>query len=215
MASEKQISKWSKEAEKLSKNPDYVQLYIQYRQEAKKADQRLVRLEKLAEEEHFKGVLEYAYKRAVRDVKSWGGDKRFNTAPPTTVTELRAKLTDIQDFLYNKPTSTKSGIVSMYKKRAETMTKRYGAQYGVDFSWQDIANFFERKGNEKADIKKASKTLIRAIALIKKSAIEEDLQEIKDEAERIEHIEASGVVKARAKKLLKNGLTYDELMGGN
>lgn len=215
MASEKQIAKWTKEAEKLNKNPDYIQLYIEYRQEAKKADQRLVRLEKLAEEEHFKGVLEYAYKRAIRDVQSWGGDKRFNTAPPTTVTELRAKLSDVTDFLYNKPTSTKSGIVNMYKKRAETMTKRYGAQYGVTFTWQDIENFFERKGNEKADMKKASKTVIRAIALLKKSITEPDLQEIKDDADRIEHIEASGVVKARAKKLLKNGLTYEDLMGGN
>lgn len=215
MASEKQILKWTQEAQKLSDNPKYVQLYIEYRQEAKKADQRLVRLEALAQEKHFKGVKEYAYKRAIRDIKSWGGDKRFNTAPPTTVTELEAKLIDIQDFLYNNPTSTKSGIVAMYKKRADTMTTRYGKQYGVEFTWQDIANFFERKGSEKADMKKASKTLVKALALIKKVATEDDLKEIKDTSEAIQHIDASGVVKARAKKLAKNGLNYENLMGGN
>lgn len=215
MATEKQILKWTQEAQKLSDNPKYVQLYIEYRQEAKKADQRLVRLEALSQEEHFKGVKEYAYKRAIRDVQSWGGDRRFNTAPPTTVTELEAKLSDIKDFLYNKPTSTKSGIVAMYKKRAKTMTDRYGKQYGIEFTWEDIANFFERKGSEKADMKKASKTLIRAIAVLKKTVTEDDLKSIKDEAERIQHVEASGVVKARAKKLLKNGLTYENLMGGN
>lgn len=214
MASEKQLNKWYNEAVKINDNPEYVQLYVEYKKKAKQADQRLVRLEALSHEEHFQGVLEFSYKRAIRDIQSWGGDKRFNTAPPTTVTQLEAKLKDIEHFIAS-PTSKKSSIVSIYKKRADTITKRYGAEYGVNFSWQDIANYYGSNENKRRDSQLGSKTEVRVLAVMKKLN-KDKLSDIEDVNEKIDRITGSDKIVAReTKKLLEMGYTYDKLMGGN
>lgn len=210
--SERQVELWEKEAAVINKNSDYITAYVIYKSKSRIADSRLLKLEALAWDKEFSGVLEYSYKRAVRDIKSWGGDKRFNTAPPTNLTQLQAKLSDIESFLA-KPTSTKSGIVKMYKKRADTMSKRYGENIGVEFTWQELANYFESKSYQKGDMAKGSKTMIRALATLKRAFTDKDLKDIKDLNERVDRIDTSGVVKARAKKLLEEGYTYVDLFG--
>ena len=167
MASEKQLSKWYNEAVKISDNPEYIQAYAEYRQKAKRADQQLVRLKALSHEKHFEGVLEFAYKGAIRDIGSWGGNRRFNTAPPIKLTELEAKISDIDKFL-SKTTSTKSKIIKFYKQRADTINKRYGKEFGVDFTWQELANYYENEKQRQNDVKLSSKTEVRALAVIKK-----------------------------------------------
>ena len=213
MASQKQIDTWTKQAQIINSNPDYVSLYVKYKQEAKAADQRLVRLEALQHDEHFHGVLEFSYKRAVRDIKSWGGDARFNTAPPRTVTELQAKISDIEHFL-KSPTSKKSSILNIYKKRADTINKKYAAEFGVKFSWEDIANYYESDMARKNDTSKGSKTLVRALAVLK-GITSDNLKDIEDVNEKIERVSSDKVVNQMAKDLLENGYTYDKLMGGS
>lgn len=216
MASEKQINKWYNEAVKINDNPEYVQAYVEYKQEAKKADQRLVRLEALSHEKHFEGVLEYAYKGAIRDIKSWGGDRRFNTAPPVKLTELQAKISDIKKFLYEKPTSTKSGVVAIYKKRADTINKRYAKEFGVEFTWEDIANYYEDKKSQREAIKLSSKTEVRALAVLKRMSIDKELSEIQDTKEKIQRVTGKDKILAKEVELLtKQGKDYNKLMGGN
>ena len=212
MATQKQIDKWMAEAQKINDNPDYIREYVRYRQLAKKADQRLVRLETLSYEEHFHGVLELAYKRAIRDIKTWGGDKRFNTAPPTTLTEIKAKIADIQGFI-EKPTSSKSQIRKIYSKMATTINNKYAREYGMTFTWQELANFYESDAAKRDDIKKASKTVVRALAVIKKMG-KEDLQNIKDVNERIERVSDDKVVNNMVKRLTDLGIDYDALKEG-
>lgn len=213
MASVKQQEKWAREGAKINDNPEYINAYIEYKQKAKQADQRLVRLEALAHEEHFKGVLEFAYKRAISDIKHWGGDKRFNTAPPATLTEIEAKIKDIEHFLRPDNTSTKSGILKIYKKRADTINSRYGKDFGVKFTWQDIANYYESETSKKLDKEYGSKTLIRALAVIK-GVSKEKIQEIKDINERVQRVSSDKVVNKVAERLLELGYDYNELMGG-
>lgn len=210
MATQKQISKWRMEAEKINKNPDYIDAYVEYREKAKKADQRLVRLEALRHEEHFHGVLSFSYKRAIRDITSWGGDKRFNIAPPTTVTQIRSKISDIDLFL-SKPTSKKSSILKIYKKKAQTINERYASKYGVEFTWEDIANYYESDTAKKNDSVKGSKTLVQALAVLK-GITREDLQDIEDVNERIERVSEDDTVNHVARQLLKQGYTYENLM---
>jgi hypothetical protein len=221
MASEKQIAKWKDEAEKINSNPKYIQTYVEYRTKAKKADQRLVRLEALAYEEHFENVLEFAYKGAIRDIQSWkkhgqvGGDRRFNTAPPTKLTELEAKIADIDKFLL-KSTSSKSGIVKSYKKRANTFNKRYGKLYGVEFTWEDIAIYYEDKKGQREAVKLASKTEVRALAVLKKMTDKKLAKEIGDSNERVQKITGSDKILAKEiNRLMEQGLDYNKLMGGN
>ena len=210
MATQKQIEKWEKQAEKINNDPRYIKAFVEYKQAAKRADQQLVRLEALSYEEHFKGVLELSYKRAVRDIRSWGGDKRFNTAPPTTVTELEAKVADIKEFL-SKPTSTKTKIVKIYKKMADTINEKYAKEYGVTFTWQELANYYESDVSKKGDMQKASKTVVRALAVIKKMNTDKQLKDIKDTNERIELASEDKVVNSMVKRLQEQGLNWDDL----
>lgn len=245
MASQKQLDKWYNEAVKINSNPEYIQTYAKYRQLAKRADQQLVRLEATSREKHFEGVLEFAYKGAIRDIRSWGGDKRFNTAPPTKLTQLEAKIADIEKFLA-KPTATKSGIKKIYKKRADTFNKKYGKQYGIEFTWEDIANYYEDRKGQREAVKLASKTEVRAIATIKKLNImsedkryienlkryqeldkkartaeelkefEQIAKEIKETKDRIKKIVNNDrILSFEVNRLLEQGLDYSKLVGGN
>ena len=148
---------------------EYDSLLKEYRSLAKKADQRLVRLEQLAQLPNFKSVLSYAYQKAMKNIKKWGGEtaKRFNIKPPSTVKELRAKKRDIEDFL-RKVTSTKRGILSVYKKRANTLNTKYG----TDFTWEDIGTFFEspefeKYGNDETGF--GSKTYVKAVGVMQQN----------------------------------------------
>lgn len=210
MASKKQIAKWRMQAEKINKNPDYIDAFVDYKIKAKKADQRLVRLDALSHDEHFHGIKEFSYKRAIRDIKSWGGDERFNTAPPVTVTELRAKISDIESFL-SKPTSKKSSIVLIYKKRANTINDKYASEFGVKFTWQDIANYYESEIATRNDSNYASKTMARALAVLK-GITRKDLEKIEDVNERIQRVSDDKVVNKVVKELLDSGYTYEKLM---
>jgi len=216
MSSQKQLDKWYNEAVKINSNPDYVQAYVEYRQKAKKADQRLVRLEALSHEEHFEGVLEFAYKGAIRDIKSWGGDRRFNTAPPVKLTELQAKISDIDKFMKPGNTSTKSGILKIYKKRADTINKRYGKEFGVEFTWEDIANYYEDKKSQREAVKLSSKTEIRALAVLKRMSVDKEIKEIQDTKEKIQRVTGKDKILAKEVEMLtKQGKDYNNLMGGN
>lgn len=157
----------------------YNDLVKEYRKLAKRADQRLVRLEKLSNEKNFKQVKQWAYKNAVADAIHWGANPnkpRFNIEPPKTgsgkinVMQLKAKIQDMKTFL-DKPTSTKAGIVNIYKKKADTLNAKY-ADYGLNLSWSDIGDFFESKLYKKLDSSLTSGTRIKAIAVLKNKEAE-------------------------------------------
>lgn len=143
----------------------YDELLREYKQLAKRADQRLVRLEKYSNDPHYKGITSYAYARAMRDIKSWSGQdaNRFNTKAPDNKQQLQAKLADIKQFL-NAPTSTKAGVTSIYKQRAKTTNERYG----TNFTWQELANFYESSLAEKLDSQYGSKTMTKALGAIRR-----------------------------------------------
>lgn len=135
----------------------------EYRRLAKKADQRLVRLEGYQHDKDFKTATSWAYARAQRDIQKWGGTRRFNTKPPESTTMLMAKMADIRSFL-DSPTSTKSGISNVYQKRANTINREYGTQ----FTWQDLAEYHLSGMAEKMDSKFGSKTALKTIAKAQK-----------------------------------------------
>lgn len=171
-----------------------------YRRLAKAADQRLVRLEGYAHDEHFKNVTEWAYARAQKDISKWSGSgaNRFNTAPPETAQQLQSKIEDIKTFL-ESATSTKQGIIDIYKRRADTFNKTNG----TSFTWQDLATFFERGGNELLDTQYGSETRFRAVGAIQKA----DPQKIREAIEEgsAKHLKLSDddEVNARARKFIE------------
>ena len=156
----------------------YQDLEKEYRKLAKRADQRLVRIEQLSKsDKKFRGAKQFAYERARRDIKAWGGSTgkpRFNTKPPKTVQGLKAKIADIRNFLDSK-TSTKTGIKSTYKKGAETMRQKYG----YSASWEDMVKYYQKGINNKLESKFGYNTTIIALGVIQKnkSKVKKELAE--------------------------------------
>lgn len=169
-------------------------LLKEYRMLARRADDRLRALEHLSADEYYENVTKFAYARAQKDAVKWGAknpDKpRFNRKPPVRIDEegneklnikaLRAKVNDIKHFLYGNKTSTKTDIDNTYapntstktgidainKKRADTMSDRYG----WDVDWHTLATYYRRSYNEKFARIAGSKTVARAIGQIEKNA---------------------------------------------
>ena len=141
-----------------------------YRRLAKVADQRLVRLEKLAETPNFENVTAYAYARAQRDISRYTEGHRFNTKPPlnkdgTVNTRLlNEKIADIKTFI-SSVSSTKVGIISTYQKRAKTLNDKYGTAY----SWEDLADYFQSGDFEKHKKDYGSETIFKALGKIKRA----------------------------------------------
>lgn len=135
-----------------------------YRRIAKVADQRLVRLERLADQAGYGNADQWAYKKAMRDIATWSGDaaSRFNTKPPENIKQLQAKINDIKSFL-GAPSSTKSGITKVYQTRANTINDKYG----TNFSTGDLESLFSSSFWKKVDAKKVdSDTVMKAIGYI-------------------------------------------------
>ena len=151
------------------------ELIKEYRKLAKRADQRLVRLEGYKHDKGFKGITEYAYKKAMKDIHSYSGLRatRFNTAPPPADyskrdpnAELKKKIADIKRFL-ESPTSTKKGTIQVYKNRAYALnhsSKLFGDK-PANFTWQEWANFWDKVGNkfldDKTDYRAGAKVLYK------------------------------------------------------
>lgn len=132
-----------------------------YRRLAKVADQRMVRLEKLATQPGFKGVMKFAYKEA-DDMLDFFGSNRFNVKPPEDRRLFQEKIMTMRRFL-TSPTSTKSGIIETYQKRAETLNERYG----TNFTWKDLGEYFDKGLADKmAASHYESKTALYAIGKI-------------------------------------------------
>ena len=170
---------------------DYNELVKVYRTLAKSADQRLVRLEAYRHEKGFKTADKWAYARAMHDIQAWSGSEatRFNMAPPASKTDLVSKIQDIKHFLQS-PTSTKQGIIAVYKKKADSLNKtmRLDNPDWTDLTWKDMAQYFDSKLHDKIDEQYGSKTKFQIISSLKKNkkAILEDIKEKKDQHVKVE-----------------------------
>ena len=160
-----------------ARNAKYAAAVAEYRKLAKRADQRLVRLERYSQQEKYANVTQYAYAKAMRDIRSWSGKDatRFNTKPPKNLNSLMAKINDIKGFLQSasstiKPTADNAvynekgqivggGIDLTYQKRADTLNQRYGT--GV--TWENVGLIFESTLYRKLAKKYESKTAVRII----------------------------------------------------
>ena len=174
-----------------------------YKRLAKVADQRLVRLEQLSTQPGFEKVTKFAYDKAMRDLELYGGGKRFNTKPPLnkdgTVDNrlLSEKLADMRAFL-SSVTSTKQGIVSVYTERAKT----FNTQFGTNYSWQDLADFYQSGDADKALQAASSATVQKAIGKIQ-HAKEQMLKEMNKNA-KVTLDKEDKIVYSKAMDLLKS-----------
>ena len=118
----------------------------EFKKLAKRADERLRQIkDNYSKRKGFENMINWAYKKAMRDIKHWSGDDAttFNQgASKLSLNQLRAKKHDVEEFL-NAPTSKISSTVDLYQRRADTLNERYG----TNFSWEELGTVFEDKEN--------------------------------------------------------------------
>ena len=153
------------------KSPINSELVAKYNKLAKKADRRMRQLERFSRYDEFENILNYAYRNAAKAIeREWTppGSKeklpRWQRNMPMDTRSIKAKIKDIENFL-DKKTSTVTGVISVYKKRADTINRKYGTQ----FTWQELANYFDTGFAEKTNDKYGSKTVLVAIGVIQKN----------------------------------------------
>lgn len=152
---------------------EYLKLAKEARKLAKRANQRMVRLERYAQEKAFQGALDFAYDIAQKQIKAlYGkqGDKLRFTEKQRIVSVsdgtkdltgqdlykqnvymLRHKINAMQEFLGSE-SSTKKGLKKVYDKRAHTIStaSKFGlADQGISLSASDLQRFFESKKQER------------------------------------------------------------------
>lgn len=202
------------ESYNLDQKPDETMVQY-YRRLAKTVDQRMIRLEKASEQPYFKVATEWAYAKATRDILKWippGDNKstklRFNTKPPEGE-DLIAKINDIKSFL-SSPTSSKQGIINVYKKRADTVNKKYG----TNFTWKQLAKYYDSGQAELWDAKFGSKTALMTIASLQKNKkkLVKAIKEADRKDIRINSKDSSMIKKTVEMALKDNKLNIEDLL---
>lgn len=165
---------------KKAKTETYDDLVRELKSLAKKADQRMLRLERLEGQRGFEHVTSFSYSKAAAEIERFSGTlkegqkPRWNRATPKTKQEVQAKIAAIQRFLGSE-TSTKTGVKRGYQRRARTLK----SEYGVDVPWQDLGKFFESPAYQKlVSIIPGSKTVVRTLGTLRrnKKAIEDAIE---------------------------------------
>ena len=181
-----------------------------YRALAKAADTRLARLEQLQEKANYRGVLSYAYQNAMYDIREMRGDpnaRRFNVAVKknkdgtVNKTDLHRKINAVKRFL-ESPTSMKSKIDVIYKRRAEKLNEKFG----TNFDWKDLGRFFESKAyaTQMAKYKGASDKILKSVGSIEKKYGRKDIEKGIDQNVKISDDE---VIDEMAKDMIASGLS--------
>lgn len=163
----------------MANSKEYQQLKKKYVKLAKRADQRLVRLER-----RFKTAPELegmAYKRAVFDIfklTGIGGMPRFNRAIPKDLKHLRRALKNVERFL-GAITSTWQGFKRKdVQKRVDTLNQKYDTNYSAEdlqrLGSSGLIDRFKNKGG--------SETGMKALGFVQRK--KEDLKRLVDKARK-------------------------------
>ena len=162
----------------------------------------------------YQNVKSFAYEKALEDIHKWNGEtaSRFNTVPPAAPEDLQLKIEQMKSFL-GKQTSTQVGINLMYKRMANTIN----ATYGTNFTYQQIMKYYGSNQNDKWSNMFGSKTALKVIGNIQKSA-KKLKKQISDEDKKniiIENIESKKgqtMLERRTLQALKsNELSMEDL----
>jgi hypothetical protein len=126
--------------------PDQLHTYDELRKEyirlAKLADDRIRILEDYSKRPEYEDILKFAYAKAMEDIAAYRGEdaKRFKGGVPKegNILTIQSRINDVLKFL-NSPSSTITGINRIYSARA----KKLNEKYGMDLTWENMADFFE------------------------------------------------------------------------
>lgn len=188
-----------------------------FRQLAKRADQRMFRLEKLAEQDNYKGVLSFAYESAIYDIKALSGNPnatRFNIAlkknkdGTVNKTLLHARINAAKRFL-EAPTSMKSTITDIYEKRAASLSKNMKLEKPL--TWQQAGRIFESRAYDTMRKKGfTSDQIVKAVGAINSKTKKSDVKKALDQNIRVSE---DAVINEVAQAIAGEQLTLNDFIG--
>ena len=182
--------------------------YREYMKLAHRADQRLLRLERLQSEAYYEGVKEYGYRVAQRGISDLGGGSRFRSVPIRSEEDLLKAKAQVTQFLGAK-SSTKKGITSVYKKRAESFnrTMRERDSSWQDMTWQELANAWDYIENT-ADGKFGYSSIMKSFNKIKQYGPDKYMQDIKKGNAVVKRISGDSIEEKILKEIGKEAARY-------
>lgn len=187
-----------------------VALREEYVKEMRKANQKLRRLEKLAQNPDYANVLNYAYRVAERDVKTlnmMGESGKVRYKIPTNTNRLESALRRVKQFNYGMVTTTKRDIDKYYVKNTENFNKNFG----TNFTWQELRHFTKASNWDKLKAEYGSsflQTVIQSHQKEKGVHIADDVAKVN---ENVKTISEDAVVSEVSQILAKDGLRFDLL----
>ncbi len=206
---------------------------------AKRANQRLVRLERYSKRPGFSKVLSYAYQGAQQYISSNLGGTRYkehiklydvsdgtkqlsgSDLYKANVMIQRQRIKAMEEFLSadsstmgrSRAGAETKGIAAIYDKRTQTINDRYLSKYGMKMSENDLKRFFESKKQAKLEKIVSSGLMFVVASVIKK----QNLQSNKRDLERfmkshidLKQLEAAGLTKDDIKA--RTGESYKEYL---
>ena len=184
---------------------EFKALQKEARKLAKRANQRMVRIERLSESaDVYSEVKDFSYAVAQRNIRALyakTGDRlRFTESPKleteisdgtrylegdalyrANVLSLQQKIKAMETFLASK-TSTKTGVDIVLDKRTNTINtaEKFGGleKLGLSYSKDELKRFFENKKQEKLQKAVGSHSMFIVSALIRKNKIGSSKREL-------------------------------------
>lgn len=185
---------------------EWEQTAAKARKLAKRANQRMVRLERYSQRDGYSSIVKYAYARAqdyIRNfIKKTGKprftenvklDKNIKGDDPEevfkkNVQKIRMDIKALEEFLGSESSTLgesrsgkkTKGIKSIYDKRAQTITDKFLSKYGLEMDADDLKRFFDSKKQAKLEKDYGSQQMFIIAAIIKKENIKGSRKELED-----------------------------------
>ena len=218
---------WKKEWEAVSKES---------RKLAKRANQRLVRLEHYAEREGLSEILKFAYKNAQQYISTNLGGTRYKehvklydvsdgtsqlsgeALYKANVMIQRQRIKAMTEFL-EAETSTLGqarsgkktlGIKKIYDKRTQTINQKFLHKYGLSMSDSDLKRFFESKKQAKLEQLVSSSLMFVVASVMKKYNLKSNKRELEKFMRSHIDLEQYGLTSEDIKA--KKGESYKEYL---
>lgn len=165
------------------------------------ADRRMRRLEEYAsKDKKYANILKFAYDKAINDIEAerGSGSNRFKAGASANgnILNIQSRINDVLKFL-NSPTSTISGVKKVYGQRAKVINEKYG----LDLTWEHMADFFENESVQATIQNFASDTAMKMIGKYYRN--KDEIQKIFDKANNKSDIRAFSSEKTSTKLTAK------------
>lgn len=203
---------------------EWEQTAAKARKLAKRANQRMVRLENKAKQQGYSSITKYAYARAEDYIRNFLGKKgkpRFKENVKLdpkikgddaeevfkkNVQKIRMDIKALEEFLGSESSTIgesrsgpkTKGIKAIYDKRAQTITDEFLKKHGLKMDANDLKRFFDSKKQAKLEKDYGSQQMFIIAAIIKKENIRGSRKELEEYVRT--HVEVNDPSELKMKK---------------